>query len=146
MVPNNQAFLEHINHMKCTSCKQEKDIKCFSPARNKKSGCQTHCKECRSEYNKQHYLKNKSRYIEARKKSRQKCVDQVRSFKEENPCTDCGKTYPYFVMEFDHVRGEKKGCIARMVKAGSPKKLQEELKKCELVCCLCHRFRTFKGR
>ena len=56
---------------------------------------------------------------------------------------DCGITYPYFVMDFDHVEGEKKFNISIAAnKLRSMKLILEELSKCELVCSNCHRIRT----
>ena len=31
----------------------------------------------------------------------------IRELKEKSPCRDCGKFFPYYVMDFDHVRGRK---------------------------------------
>ena len=59
------------------------------------------------------------------------------------PCLDCGGRFPACVMDFDHVRGEKKFSIAqRLFK--SPKTLLVEIEKCEIVCSNCHRIRTEK--
>lgn len=33
---------------------------------------------------------------------------------KEVPCTDCGNEYPYYVMDFDHVRGDKVDIINRI--------------------------------
>ena len=59
------------------------------------------------------------------------------------PCADCGLKYPSYVMDFDHVRGEKKGNIATMVGVATAlKTLLAEIEKCEVVCSNCHRHRT----
>ena len=61
------------------------------------------------------------------------------------PCFDCGISYPYFVMDFDHVRGEKKFNIAQATSnRRSVEKLKEEIDKCDVVCSNCHRMRTYK--
>lgn len=63
----------------------------------------------------------------------------------ENPCLDCGIQYPFYVMDFDHTRGEKKFDIGRaIVNPVSKKRLEEELAKCDLLCANCHRTRTYK--
>lgn len=63
---------------------------------------------------------------------------------KEQPCTDCGESHPYWAMDFDHLDPKKKAFeIGKAHSRGtSVKKLQEELSKCELVCALCHRYRT----
>lgn len=75
---------------------------------------------------------------------------QFRFIKETTPCTDCGRLYPYFVMDFDHVpgRGEKIGDLSRMVSGTySWESILLEIKKCDVVCANCHRIRTFdRGR
>ena len=82
-------------------------------------------------------------WYEARKQRNKQLLAELKS----KPCTDCGKTYPPYVMEFDHVpgRGEKKMNVASL--GGSrrltAKSFVDELKKCDLVCCNCHRIRTF---
>ena len=62
---------------------------------------------------------------------------------KDRPCADCGIEWPHFVMDFDHCRGRKEFNIAD----GSCKplaKLLSEIKKCDVVCAICHRFRTHK--
>jgi len=57
-------------------------------------------------------------------------------------CTDCGEKYPFYVFDFDHVRGTKKASISRLL-CSSPNMIDKEVKKCELVCANCHRVRTY---
>lgn len=60
------------------------------------------------------------------------------------PCADCGRTHPYYVMDFDHVRGNKKFNLSVAAsKTRSIKSVKEEIKKCDVVCANCHRYRTF---
>jgi len=67
----------------------------------------------------------------------------IKAFKEENPCSDCGQYFEYFLMDLDHVRGIKEGNISRMARGVSGiTRLVKELEKCDLVCCMCHRKRT----
>jgi len=58
------------------------------------------------------------------------------------PCTDCGGTFHYCQMDFDHVRGEKLGGVSRM---NTREVILEEVAKCEVVCANCHRERTQRG-
>lgn len=57
------------------------------------------------------------------------------------PCQDCNRSFPPCCMEFDHVRGEKRFALGKMANHRREAVL-EELAKCELVCCNCHRIRT----
>ena len=69
--------------------------------------------------------------------------DVVRHAKEK-PCIDCGIEYPYYVMQFDHVRGEKVGDLGKLAQKRSIPKLLEEIAKCDVVCANCHAVRTFE--
>jgi hypothetical protein len=66
----------------------------------------------------------------------------LRELKENSPCMDCKVQYPYYVMDFDHVRGRKHKNVMELVPTLSKKKIDEELAKCEIVCSNCHRART----
>lgn len=59
---------------------------------------------------------------------------------------DCNKFYPPYIMDFDHVFGEKITNIAKVARIWGIPRLQAEIEKCELVCSNCHRERTFKTR
>ena len=57
---------------------------------------------------------------------------------KNGPCKDCSGKFHYSQMDFDHVRGEKKGNVSHL----SVKKILIEVQKCDLVCANCHRERT----
>lgn len=89
-----------------------------------------------------HYLKNKERYIANAilAKSRLRRYVQTR---KNRPCADCGIKYPYYVMQFDHLR-DKEYHIGTLVNSNNTKKLELELAKCEVVCANCHAERTYQ--
>jgi hypothetical protein len=65
----------------------------------------------------------------------------VNDHKRKHPCVDCGEK-DIDVLEFDHVRGEKKAAIGVMVQEGySVDMLLKEISKCEIRCSNCHRKR-----
>ena len=70
------------------------------------------------------------------------CALKKKEIKEKNPCMDCKIWYPYYVMDFDHVRGRKHKNVAELIDTLSKKKIDEEIAKCEIVCSNCHRIRT----
>lgn len=72
--------------------------------------------------------------------SQQEKIQFLRLIKQQ-PCTDCGQCYPYYVMDFDHVAGEKVAGVGEM-RLYSWDKLFAEVLKCEVVCANCHRERT----
>lgn len=75
---------------------------------------------------------------------RRRNTERVREIKEASPCTDCNKSYPFYVMDFDHVTGEKLNNVGTMLgKNAAWVRIKAEIAKCELVCANCHRIRTY---
>lgn len=66
----------------------------------------------------------------------------IQDMKSSTPCMDCKKQYPYYVMDFDHVRGVKQKNVSELISTLSKKKIDLEIAKCEIVCSNCHRIRT----
>ena len=62
------------------------------------------------------------------------------------PCADCGRSFPHYVMDFDHLPGaDKKFILSRYkVETRTMQEVVEEIAKCEVVCANCHRVRTFE--
>lgn len=71
-------------------------------------------------------------------------IERMRELKESQPCTDCGNSFPYPAMQYDHLPGTVKlGNVANMAHGNVAwKKVLEEIEKCELVCSNCHAVRT----
>lgn len=65
---------------------------------------------------------------------------------KSGPCFDCGGIFPPEVYDFDHVKGKKKFEVSRGFSRVSAKALEDEIKKCDLVCANCHRVRTSRRR
>lgn len=64
--------------------------------------------------------------------------------KEETGCVDCGNSFPYYVLDFDHVSGEKTHSISYMCRWYTLEEIGYEMSKCEIVCSNCHRARTHR--
>ena len=63
---------------------------------------------------------------------------------KSQPCMDCQISHPYYVMQFDHVRGKKLLTLGHATKGYvSLAKVREEVAKCDVVCANCHAVRTF---
>ena len=86
-------------------------------------------------------LREQRRIADRERKYQNKIL--IREYKEK-PCTDCGVQYPYYVMQFDHVRGVKEGEISRFMSNRQWKKALAEIEKCDVVCANCHMERTFR--
>lgn len=126
----------------CRSCLVYKNEDEFPPCKAKKDGTLYWCRECK-----------RAREKISRTKRKTLLRSLVRLIKKNiGKCMDCKKTYPYYVMDFDH-RDQtiKVSSISDII--GTPGltnikkiivKLLEEIAKCDLVCANCHRERTHK--
>jgi hypothetical protein len=97
--------------------------------------------EDRKAASKRHYEAHKAEYMERNQRYRLEISDYVKEIKEKSPCADCDKNFPYYVMEFDHLKG-KQATISFLSATGRISALKAEIQKCEIVCSNCHRERT----
>lgn len=86
-------------------------------------------RETHRAYMKKYYWKQRAR------------IDAIKAGK---PCMDCGKTYPPYVMDFDHRDPKLKSHVIGNMHFAMVKRLEEEAAKCDLVCANCHRERTHR--
>src|SRR3712207_2550016 len=95
----------------------------------------TYRRACRSAYGKEHYARNRQRYIDqaAVRKSilRDERVRWLLAYFEEHPCSDCGEDDPV-VLEFDHL-GDKAFNIGECLLRYKWETLLAEIAKCEVV-------------
>ena len=142
-VPPVLPMLKH-----CGKCNNHKSIDDFSFKNKKKNIRQNMCKSCHKNYMKEHYTNNKLSYKEKATLSNIKYIsrnrDWVSEFKQDKPCADCGNTYHPCAMDFDHINDDKIDSISKMMnQAVSIDTIISEIQKCELVCAVCHRIRTY---
>ncbi len=110
----------------CSKCKIEKLTSEFYFIK-KYGDYAAECKLCRNA--KQRELHNRKRAS----------LDALKN----GPCTDCGISYPPWIMHWDHLPGfEKKRCIGNIY-SHSEETILAEIAKCELVCANCHADRTW---
>jgi hypothetical protein len=134
--------------MICSKCKKDLDVSCFS----NRGGGKLHkqCKTCKAEAIKRHYENNKADYIKRAKKKngeRKFKITEILNELKSVPCKDCNVKYPPYIMDFDHVSGEKFMNIGDMKsRISSFDKIFKEVEKCEVVCSNCHRERTHQRR
>ncbi len=139
----------------CGKCKESKEIDKFH-IRNSKTGLRnSRCSACMKQYQAEHYQKTKVHHNKIaapasrrwRDKKRQELKEVVNSIKSV-ACKDCNKTYPSYVMHFDHLDATtKKDNIATMIHGvKSLDSILQEIAKCEVVCANCHAERTYRRR
>jgi len=134
----------------CSRCRNRKQIEEFN-FKNKSEGIrQCYCRDCGKDYTAAHYQRNRDYYIKkarrnsarARKSSRERVVEYLRT----HPCVDCGES-DIVVLQFDHVRGEKRQEVSYMVRKGASwNTIDAEIAKCEVRCANCHWRRTARQR
>lgn len=126
----------------CISCGENKPPEDFYFKNRSKGTLTGKCKLCVNETSREHYRNNKANYIDRNRRRREENQAFLKELKESQPCMDCGREYPYYVMQFDHVRGQKLFNVAEM-KAESRERVLKEVSKCGIVCANCHAVRTF---
>ena len=116
-------------------------IKCGEEPRRKQN---SYCKKCHNQYQKAYYKKNPRSINESFIRRRDDIRQLVKEAKSV-PCVDCGHSYPYYVMDLDHLPefDKKFDLSVAASKMRSIKSVKNEIEKCEPVCANCHRVRTF---
>jgi hypothetical protein len=107
------------------------------------------CKVCQRDYVRTYHRKDPAAYDLARNERMAGYRARNRAFVEaylrEHPCVDCGIA-DTIVLEFDHVRGQKRREISILVGEGARlAALYAEILKCVVRCANCHRRRTAQG-
>lgn len=128
----------------CPDCKTDKPVSEFNKNPSKADGLQYRCRECQKAWYKNYYStspKEKARILANNAAMLAEIREVVRVAKEV-PCADCKKSYPYWVMDFDHLE-DKVMDVSKLVKRRAGiSKVKAEIEKCEVVCSNCHRNRT----
>ena len=97
--------------------------------------------EKQKQYLRDHYLNNQQDYLHRATIASTRNRAILKAAKEK-PCADCGVQYPFYIMQFDHLRD--KLFTPGDVGARSVRSLLAELAKCEVVCANCHAERTYQ--
>lgn len=129
----------------CYKCNQKKSTTEFGKNASRKDGLQAQCRVCQATYRRRHYQKNKGKYIKKAKKWDEKYMEWYRILKHNKTCVDCQKSWPYYVMHFDHREPQNKqfSIGKAAVLKRSKKEILKEISKCDLVCANCHAERTW---
>lgn len=126
--------------MKCAKCKIDKSESEFS-WRNIANGLrQKVCRECKTQYNKDHYIHRKEYYNEKRKRNSKKNRNWLNEYKLDKECVKCGNNHPA-VLDFHHRDSDtKEFAISNMTIRGFGKqRVLSEIDKCDILCSNCHR-------
>lgn len=116
----------------CSKCKSEPSLPYVR-----------YCRACHRERQKAYYRKHPASIRDSAKRRKDR-LREISRQERDKPCADCGERYPFYVMDYDHVRGEKSFGIAAVRRSTcTEERLLEEIAKCDVVCANCHRKRTW---
>ena len=131
-----------IQKSQCTKCLQFLDVSFFHKKKNSLKGIDYWCFHCRKKYIKENRLKNLQKARQKNNERRKERIEWFQKLKINKPCKDCGLIYEPYCMDYDHLNNKLKN-VSRMVLQNTPKNIiLQEIEKCDLVCCLCHNIRT----
>lgn len=94
-------------------------------------------------------LEGTAEQMRGRRKFRRLWTEQIAVLRDlrSAPCADCGDSFPWYVMEFDHRQpADKVRNLPLMAGRVTTARLMAEVEKCDIVCCNCHRVRTYRRR
>jgi hypothetical protein len=93
----------------------------------------------RAAYAKLHYERNKAAYIKKGAVSKEAFKRKWAEFKATLKCTQCDESHPA-TLDFHHITRDPTNRKVHLLAANcSWKAIQEEMKKCVVLCANCHR-------
>lgn len=123
----------------CSNCKESKPLSGFNRNKSQRDGLQTFCRDCDCKRKRKYYKKNKQKFFGYNKKSKTKRRAQVSDMRSKLGCSNCPETH-VACLDFHHTDPTKKeGGVGKILDKGNRKKLEEEIKKCIVLCSNCHR-------
>lgn len=100
-------------------------------------------------YARRHYEENCDAYKQRARAHAVLMRARVRELVREaksRPCADCGVSYPFYVMQFDHLFDKEFNIGDAIRRSYGVKRVLAEIAKCEVVCSNCHAERTYRRR
>lgn len=124
----------------CIGCSQDLSLELFSFKDRNRGVFQSRCKICYNEYNREYYQKGeKLKQLTRVRKNQKKHAARYKDWKTDQSCVVCGEDSPECI-DLHHVDPSvKEGTISQMINRWSWDRIQEEIKKCIIVCSNCHR-------
>lgn len=126
--------------MICRICKDDKDVSGFHKESKKESGYATACKVCKKGIDSASYERRKDKIAERKKIKIDAFREEYNSLKDDKCCTKCGET-KHYMLDFHHKDEETKSFNIgeEAWRTLSIKKVEDEIKKCEILCSNHHR-------
>jgi hypothetical protein len=123
-------------HCKCCGRIQPEDQ--FKPSVARRQTLTKRCQTCRQSLARTHVNPTTTTG---------KCRVRWEEWKAKNPCVVCGENDPQLI-EADHLRDKVHKCSSAMYWSnhGGVPALENELAKCQSLCCWCHRLKSDRER
>jgi hypothetical protein len=130
----------------CSGCRANKPLYEFAFHDRSLGTLQNMCRSCMARLRRDHYVRNRSVYIEwglrQTRRKRDDANDLLHVYLREHPCVDCGES-DIDLLEFDHVdESTKVKEISKLLGRRDWQVVLDEIAKCEVRCVNCHRRRT----
>ena len=123
----------------CSKCEQDKPLSAFRKDKTKKSGYQHFCKECAKTYYRSVYSEKYSdKYNERNNKRRAHHMSLLTEYKNSLQCVVCGES-ENVCLDFHHLDPNMKDFSIATSMGRNWSAIEEELKKCVVLCANCHR-------
>jgi 5-methylcytosine-specific restriction endonuclease McrA len=130
---------------KCSLCKGIKPIGDFNKKSRTSDGLQNICRDCNKKKSRDYYSKNKEKQKkqihEAKKKRIKLNRERMLAYLKQNSCVKCGFDHPA-ALDFDHLRDKRRNVSNLLCEGFSWKRIEEEIKNCQVLCANCHRIKT----
>jgi hypothetical protein len=133
----------------CCAKDEELPASAFYLVASRGDGLSSQCRKCHHGVQRRYYARNaKAERLRTRRRKRRVRAEnrgRVLDYLRLHPCVDCGEPDPV-VLEFHHVRGEKRDAVACLLRGHEWWAVAAEIAKCEVLCANCHRKRTASER
>lgn len=138
---NKGGSIEGGEGRKCTICKiiYPESLEYFGKHKLNFKGLDTYCIICRKERGRQNYNKNKEKWNQTHSKTKLIKSQKIIEIKQNsNGCSKCQEKR-YYLLDFHHIDPSTKIFQIGQGEAKGWKKVEDEIKKCILLCSNCHR-------
>ena len=113
-------FVSDVDPLRrCARCGERKALQAFAFRRRALNELDTYGRPCRSAYGKEHYARNRQRYIDHAATQKSRLADERTAYLLEffatHPCSDCGESDPV-VLQFDHLGDKEFNIGAHLVR------------------------------
>jgi hypothetical protein len=122
----------------CATCKEEKPLSDYRRDSKRKEGVQSSCKPCMRQYHKNAYTTKYGEAAKIRTKQRfLKAKQWIDEYKASRSCEVCSES-ELVCLDLHHKDPKEKEFHISGNQNRSLTKIQEEVKKCMVVCRNCH--------